>query len=71
MTLNDLIRQCTAIAQQLSSGDVPLKCYGEEVDVEMWVGKDDDGKHYIHTYLVGAGNAEHSKILKRIENETH
>lgn len=70
MTLNGLIRQCTAIAQQLSSGDVPLKCYGEEVDVEMWVGED-EGKYYIHMYLVGAGNAEHSKILKRIKNETH
>lgn len=71
MTLNDLLRQCTAIAQQLSSGDVPLKCYGEEVDVEMWVGKDDEGRYYIHTYLVGTDNAEHSKILKRIKNETH
>jgi len=35
MTLNELIKECNTIAQQLSSGDVPLKCRGNDVMVYL------------------------------------
>ena len=52
MTLNDLIREASQMAMQLSSGDVPLVLEGIPVnDMEFDFRTDEDGDQYVHITL--------------------
>lgn len=43
MTLNQLINKGTSISRQLTSGSIPLKYSGMEVDIDLSLEKDEQG----------------------------
>ncbi len=46
MTLNELIKKATAIARRYTTGDIPLKIYGTEIDVTL-TEQGENGNYYI------------------------
>ena len=44
MTLNQLIKNATAIARKYTTGDIPLMIYGTEVDIVL-TEQGDNGKY--------------------------
>jgi hypothetical protein len=51
MTLNQLIKEATAISHKYTSGDIPLMIYGTEVDITL-TEQGDNGQYHIEVNCV-------------------
>ena len=51
MTLNQLIKDATAIARKYTTGDIPLMIYGTEVDITL-TEQGENGNYYIEVNYI-------------------
>ena len=62
MTLNQLIKDATAISHKYTTGDIPLMIYGTEVDIVL-TEQGDNGKYHIEVNCVPTPKEKPREII--------
>jgi hypothetical protein len=65
MTLNDLIRRATEISRKFTTGEIPLRIYGTEVDVTLTEQEDGKGNYYIEVNYVPTPKEKPREIIRQ------
>jgi len=64
MTVNQLIKDATAISHKYATGDIPLMIYGTEVDIVL-TEQGDNGKNYIEVNYLPTPKEKQREIVRR------
>ena len=64
MTLNQLIKNATAISHKYTTGDIPLMIYGTEVDIVL-TEQGDNGHYYIEVNYVPTPKEKPREIIRQ------